>query len=400
MMRSLITLVALLGVLMSPTPTPAQPPPSVVTLDKLTEYLSLGVPETKLLKLLADSPSLFVLGQAEEAALRKAGATEALIAAIKAKASAAPQPGDIRAFVVILDVSGSMADKDTSGVPKWGPAQKAAIDLVSAIPDGRQFSLIVYGHDAKRECEAVDVVQAMAPTDASTKDRLKKYIEKLKPAGHTPIATALKMAGGELRKADGLSKVILITDGVETCHGDPNKEAGELAKIDTFRGVDVVGLDLNADESKAVAGIARAGKGRFYDAKTAADLTRTVSALAAVIKQPEPPKADRPKLSLLEEALVEKLTDKDWKVRKEACDGLAGRKCKAAAPAVADFVASEVYDPLYLTSGSEKSRDAAVEYLQAVAPDQTEAALARALRSPKPEVKAWAGRAAANLEKK
>ncbi len=396
-MRTLLALAVALGTALVPGPLSAQPP-AVVTLDKLTEYLSLGVPEAKLLTLVADSPAVFVLGQAEEAALRKAGASDALIDAIKAKAKATPQAGDIRAFVVILDVSGSMADKDTAGVAKWGPAQKAAIDLVAAVPDGRQLAFVVYGHDAKKECESVEVVLALSEATAEAKGRLKEYIQKLKPAGHTPIAASLKLAGGELKKAEGLSKVILITDGMETCHGDPNKEAAELAKIDTFRGVDVVALGLTAAESKAVGGIAQAGKGKYYDAKTTADLTRSVATIAAAIKkpQPEPVKVDRPKLSPLEQALVEKLTDKNWKVRKEACDGLAGLKSKAAAAWVADFVGGESFD-LQPGTRRESSRDAALGYLKEFGPEHLNGALIRGLSAKNLSVREWCGLAAGTI---
>ena len=283
--------------LLSPAANGQPPAPTVVTYDKFVEYLGLGIPEPRLLKLIADSPAVFTLGADQEAALRKAGATDTVIAAIKAKATAAPAVGDIRAFVVILDVSGSMADKDTNGVAKWGAAQKAAIDLIAAIPDGRQLSFIVYGHDAKRECQAVDVVQPLAEVTTGMKATLKGYIEKLVPAGHTPIALSLRKAGVELAKTDGLSKVLLITDGMETCHGDPNKEAAKLAEIPTFRGVDVVGLGLNAKELEAVSGIAKAGKGKFYDAQTAVALARSVAAITVAIKQPDPPKPPAAKVT-------------------------------------------------------------------------------------------------------
>ena len=59
---------------------------------------------------------------------------------------------------------------------------------------------------------------------------------------HTPIALALRTAAEVLKNADDLSQVVLITDGMETCKGDPAREAEVLAKASNFRSVEVIGL--------------------------------------------------------------------------------------------------------------------------------------------------------------
>ena len=45
----------------------------------------------------------------------------------------------------------------------------------------------------------------------------------------TPIASSLIKAGEELKKAKGGSAIVLVTDGAETCHGDPAGVAAKLA---------------------------------------------------------------------------------------------------------------------------------------------------------------------------
>lgn len=276
--RTLLTALAVLaaGLGLVP-PLPAQSPqPQVVTFDKLRELLTLEVKEEKLLRLIEDSPTVFTLGADQESELRKAGASDRLIAALKARVSAPAKPGDVSAFVLILDVSGSMRDQDANGVPKWTAAKKAALDLIESIPAGRELAFIVYGHDLKRACQAVDVVLPMTPLKPLTKVQLHDYIQTLAPTGHTPIALALQKAGKELAKTTALAKVILITDGMETCHGDPAKAAAALAAMTNVTGVDVVGLGLEEKEVAAVGTIAEKGKGKFYDAKTAKDLYESI----------------------------------------------------------------------------------------------------------------------------
>src|SRR5206468_2225783 len=82
--------------------------------------------------------------------------------------------------------------------------------------------------------------------------------------GHTPIAGALRLLEAELKgKVEGLCEVVLITDGMETCHGNPAIEARRLAQsLKLLNGVNVVGFDINPKEREAVKQIAEGGAGK------------------------------------------------------------------------------------------------------------------------------------------
>ena len=80
-----------------------------------------------------------------------------------------------------------------------------------------------------------------------------------------------------------MSQVVLITDGMETCHGDPAAEAEKLTQqFKNLRAVEVIGVGLNADEKQAVGLIARRGRGKYYDATSVNELKKAVAAAAAV----------------------------------------------------------------------------------------------------------------------
>ena len=160
-------------------------------------------------------------------------------------------------------------------------AKKTVTDLIQGIPNGMRLTFVIYGHDKQLECQAVKVVHSMSELDDAGKTALTKYIAGLQPAGHTPIALALQAVGKELANSKGLTEVALITDGVETCHGDPAKEAAELATtLNLKSGVNVIGFGIKPAERKAVEKIAQAGRGKYYDAQTAAELRRGVSMVA------------------------------------------------------------------------------------------------------------------------
>jgi hypothetical protein len=361
----------------------------IITYEKLLEYLELGVKEQKILDLLKDSPTTFTLGKEQIEKLRAAGASETLLEALK-KNAAVPSGSDISVFVLILDCSGSMKDKTEEGITKFEAAQKGAIDLLTSIPNGREVAFIVYGTDAELECKSVDVLRPLSPLAATSRAALIKKVRSLSPVGHTPIALSLRVAGKELQASEGMSKVILITDGLETCHGDPAKEASALRmKYKKLKSVDVIGLGLTEKESAEVAKIAKAGAGTYFNAKNVKKLQESVRILEKEIAVAEEP---LPELTGLEKVLVEQLRDKDREVRTEAARTLAKRKAVATVPYLVKRVADDNWVAGALES-SDPSKDAALEAVLELAAEKGANAIIPALNAKRREMREWAAKA-------
>lgn len=264
------------------TPAVAQSA-KLVTYDDVLKQVKAGNPPADIL---GNCDTVFTLSAEQKEQLAKANAPAALIDALQAKRI---QIGDVTDFVVILDCSGSMKDEIAKKQSKMDAAKKVVGELFQAIPNGRNLALIVYGHDAKLECQAVKVVRPLGPVDDDARKELADALAGFEPAGHTPIANSLVAAGGVLAKSKGMSQVVVITDGVETCHGDPAAEAEALTKrVKGLRAVEVIGVGLKKDEKEAVAVIAKRGRGKFYDADSAAELKKAVEK-AVVMKLDEKP---------------------------------------------------------------------------------------------------------------
>ena len=135
---------------------------------------------------------------------------------------------------------------------------------------------------------AVKVVRPMSPLDANAKGELAQTIGRLQPVGYTPIALALEVAGQELGRKDAQGGLVLISDGKDTCEGDPAAAAAKLARNPNLAfGVNVIGFDVRDDEQKAVEEIARAGKGKYYDAGNEVEFRNAVAALhKSLVKRP------------------------------------------------------------------------------------------------------------------
>lgn len=367
----------------------SRPKPAIATYDKLLEYLDLGVKEEKLLGMLAESPVTFTLSTAQVEKLRTAGASDRLLAALTRKPARVAAGSDVTSFVLILDCSGSMTDRTPDGGTKWEAARKAVLDLLASIPDGREVALIVYGHDAARECSAVDVLRPLSPIEPEDRGPLARKIRALSPQGHTPIARALKLAGKELATARGMARVILLTDGMETCHGDPNAEAAALkARHKTLKGVDVIGLGLNEKEGRAVAGIAESGSGTYFDAKTVEKLAESVKTLEREIAKPEEDEPE-PELTALEARLVEQLKDRDRDVRTEAARALGKRGSKGVVYHLKRRVQDDNYSAGAL-EGGDPSKDAAFEAVLKLAPEKAAGVITPMLTHKERRVREWA----------
>jgi hypothetical protein len=276
---------------------PKQPPAGgkAVSYADVVKLLDLGIDEQEILKRLEKSPTLFTLGADQVDELKKKGAGATLLAALQGKRAGGASPsGDVTDFVIILDCSGSMKARTKDGQMKMAAAKKVVTELIQNIPDGLNVAFMVYGHevfsrlDDPRNCQAVKVVRSLSEIDAAGKQELAAFIHKLQPTGATPIALALRTAAAELARNDAFCGLVLITDGMESCKGDPDAEAAKLAENPklTF-GLNIIGFDVDGKEQAAVEGIAKAAgdKGKYYNAKTAADLKDMVGKIHKDLQQ-------------------------------------------------------------------------------------------------------------------
>ena len=372
-----------------------------VTYQGLRQLLRTGQSEPEILKLLEQSPIEvgFVLGDGEVAELKRMRVSDEFLDGVQKllKRRSTTLASDVTDLVLILDCSASMSDKIKGGQTKMDAAKQVVTELIQDFPAGRRLGFVVYGHDSARECQAVDVVRPLSEFDDSARQQLKKYVSDLRPSGYTPIARALDVATGQLGLAKGLSRVVLITDGMESCKGDPVKAAADLVAKSKAT-VDVIGFGLRPEEGKAVDQIARAGRGKYYDAQTAETLRKDLRFVAQVAPQPEQkPVVDDGKIPPVVQALIDQLGDEDADVRYSAAESLGklGARAKGAVPALAKRLSDDLWgsgkDPVHTDNArGHTSKDAALNALNQLAADKVEDALVDATKSKNPKTRLWA----------
>ena len=250
----------------------------LITFDAVLELLDNGWDPEDVIAKLEKSPSVFTLSVEQEKQLRDAGATDALIAAMKGVRQGEEKAEPISDLVIVLDVSGSMKETTSDGEAKIDAAKDVVSELFRKIPEGLNVGLVIYGY--KQGCSAVKVVRPLSAYTHAEAEGMVELVQNLRPVGNTPIALALRTAGEQLAGRETYCGVILVTDGLESCKGDPAAEAARLAENPLLRfGVNVVGFGLKDEEDEATAKIATEGGGKYYDAQNRAELLAAVEEL-------------------------------------------------------------------------------------------------------------------------
>lgn len=180
-------------------------------------------------------------------------------------------------MVLVFDASGSMAGA-VGGGTKMEVAKKATKSFLdeAAKDTDLEVSIVVYGHKGDNtegakaaSCAGIEEVYAMGPVNAS---RAKAAIDSFSATGWTPIADSLKKAEAILKQSSGDSNIVLlVSDGEESCGGDPVETVKALRTGSAQVITSVIGFDVAGETEAELRAIAEAGSGDYFSVKSALD---------------------------------------------------------------------------------------------------------------------------------
>ncbi|MDZ5441851.1 VWA domain-containing protein [Micromonospora sp. 4G57] len=183
---------------------------------------------------------------------------------------------------LVLDVSGSMRARDIDGRSRISVAQQAFNEVVDALPDETQLGIRVLGatyrgKDKKQGCQDTQQIVPVGPVDRA---QAKAAVATLRPTGFTPVGLALRSAAQDLGVGATARRIVLITDGEDTCAPpDPCEVARELAAQGTRLVVDTLGLAPDDKVRRQLLCIAGATGGTYTAAQSADELTGRIKQL-------------------------------------------------------------------------------------------------------------------------
>ncbi len=164
----------------------------------------------------------------------------------------------------ILDGSGSMWGR-IDGVEKIVIAKSTLIDLVQRLPEHVSVGLTAYGHRKKGDCSDIETLIRPEKNDRGV---MVRHIVDILPRGKTPLSKSIDFVAQQLDTSTQ-SIIVLVTDGKETCTGNPCDLVKALKESGARFVMHVVGFDVTAEEKEQLACIAAAGGGQYYQARDA-----------------------------------------------------------------------------------------------------------------------------------
>ncbi len=178
--------------------------------------------------------------------------------------------------IVILDVSNSMWGQ-IDGVSKIEIARTVLADLVDGLETDSEFGLMAYGHRATADCGDIEMVLPVGPLDPAS---FSAAVNSLTPRGRTPLVAAVDQAADALQYKTRSGRIVLVSDGVESCDGDLKALADKLGANSLDFTAHVIAFDVvDAGEQAELGYLAAQTGGLFVSADSTAELKAALQSM-------------------------------------------------------------------------------------------------------------------------
>ncbi len=174
------------------------------------------------------------------------------------------RPPEKTKLLFLLDASGSMFAPWENSI-RMDIAKRILTELVDSLrtDNNLQLALRVYGHQYHRKYQNCKDTKLEVPFRPNNHDDIIYRLRQVQPQGVTPIAYSLEQAANDFTlDPEYRNVVIILTDGIESCGGDPCAVSKALQAKRIFLKPFVIGLGMDADYEDEFACV-----GQFYDAK-------------------------------------------------------------------------------------------------------------------------------------
>jgi Ca-activated chloride channel homolog len=176
-------------------------------------------------------------------------------------AFAQTRPKPVTRILFVFDASNSMNAKYNNGT-RIEAAKSLFINFIDSLEKipNLEFGLRMYGHQKQFPPQDCDDFKLEVPFYKGNVEAIKKKVRDVTPKGTTPIAHSLNACANDFPDKPGINMIILITDGIEECGGDPCEASLKLQQKGIIFRPFIIGLGLTVEQSKAFECV-----GTYYD---------------------------------------------------------------------------------------------------------------------------------------
>ncbi|WP_153731794.1 vWA domain-containing protein [Sporosarcina obsidiansis] len=190
-------------------------------------------------------------------------------------------------YAILIDASGSMRAM-AGGKTRMDSAKDAVLDFAKQIPEDATLSMRVYGHkgsgnqaDKQLSCTSTENFYSGKFEETA----FRKALGKVRPAGWTPIGLVLETVKEDIPEDAEEVVVYVVSDGIETCGGDPVKAAGDLVAGNIETVVNIIGYDVDNEGQILLKKVADAGNGEFIYVNSEKELRKYMRAQYEAIQK-------------------------------------------------------------------------------------------------------------------
>jgi len=186
-----------------------------------------------------------------------------------------------RAVEIVVDASRSMWGR-MGGEPKMSVAKDILYDVSYWFREDLDLALRAYGSTSPSDNNDCTDSRLLVPFGEGNRDSIRQAIANLRPLGQTPIAFALNQATRDFGTLQDDRALVLVTDGIESCNGNPVQAARELREQGIVVHLIGFGLGNATDEDAAsLQAVANASGGRYVTAGSAEELKEALAQTVA-----------------------------------------------------------------------------------------------------------------------
>jgi Ca-activated chloride channel family protein len=149
-------------------------------------------------------------------------------------------------ILFLMDASGSMYARMDNNT-RINVAKKMIANMADSLKDVEnvEVALRVYGHSQPKEKRVCTDTELLVPFGKKNHEDIKEAVADIRPRGYTLIAYSLQEAAYDFPEGDTRNIIILITDGIEECDGDPCAVSEALQKQGVILKPFIIGIGMD-----------------------------------------------------------------------------------------------------------------------------------------------------------
>jgi hypothetical protein len=182
---------------------------------------------------------------------------------------------------ILLDLSGSM-NAELEGESRRDVAVEALSKTVEDIDGKASVALYAFGNNydnsPSSKAESCQDINKLVDFNKSNAGEIKEILVGIEAKGWTPLAKSIETIGSDLSQfGDSEHHLIILSDGEESCNGDPIKAVENLKANGVNVIINTIGLDVNESTKQQLQEIATAGNGEYFDASDSDELSKSLN---------------------------------------------------------------------------------------------------------------------------